>query len=85
MTFKHSWWPSIHTDVCILRHIFNEANFQIDLHYQTYSSNLEHILLFPFTPASAPPVIVIIRLFQDDYRLIEKTLEQEQKFTLGLH
>lgn len=56
-----------------------------ELHCRIYSSNLEHILLSPFTSASAPPVIVVILLFQNHYRFTVDTLEQKQKFTLGLH
>lgn len=56
-----------------------------ELHCQIYSSNLEHILLSPFTSVSAPPVIVVILLFQNHYRFTADTLEQKQKFTLGLH
>ena len=64
--------------------VISQSHKVPDLHYQTYSSNLEHILLLPFTSACVPLVIVIICLFQNYYRLIEKALEQKQKFTLGL-
>ena len=80
-THTHTHWEK---RLCYFKAVTSQNHKVPDLHYQTYSSNLEHILLFPFTSASVPLVIVIICLFQNYYRLIEKTLEQKQKFTLGL-
>ena len=80
-THTHTHWEK---RLCYFKAVTSQNHKVPDLHYQTYSSNLEHILLFPFTSASVSLVIVIICLFENYYRLIEKTLEQKQKFTLGL-